>query len=101
MAQRLKLSNMLHGVLGSNNVYFKPPPSLKMSFPCIVYDMVRINTDYADNRPYHLYHAYHVTYVDTNPDSDVPDKLALLPNSVFERSYKADNKYYYTYRITI
>lgn len=100
MAQRLKLSKILHDVLGSDNVYFQPPPSKKMTFPCIVYERVRINTRFADNNPYQLNNVYQVTYIDTNPDSDVPDKLARLHMSVFERFYVNDNKYYSVFRIT-
>ena len=98
--QRQKLSKILHDVLGGGNVYFQPPPSKKMNFPCIVYERVRINTRFADNDPYQLHDVYQVTYIDTDPDSDVPDKLARLHMCVFERFYVSDNKYYNVFRIT-
>lgn len=100
MGNRLDLSKMLHDVLGSDNVYFQPPPSLKMKFPCIVYERVRINTRFADNKPYKLTDSYQLTYIDTNPDSDIPKKLAELPMCIFERFYVNDNKYYNVFRIT-
>lgn len=100
MGSRVDLSKILHDVLGTDNVYFQPPPSQKMSFPCIVYERVRINTRFADNRPYELYDVYQVTYIDRNPDSDVPHKLAQLPMCAFERHYVSDNKYHDVFRIT-
>lgn len=101
MAKRAKLSEMLHEVLGSDNVYFQPPPSIKMKYPCIVYEQRRINTQYADNNPYKLDNVYIVTYIDRNPDSQIPEKIAMLPQTIFERSYISDNLYHNSFRITI
>ena len=64
MGSRLKLHEMLKDLLGSNNVYFQPPPSLMMKYPCIVYERVRINTKFADNIPYQLNKPYQLTYID-------------------------------------
>lgn len=100
MEKRLKIDAVLREILGSGNVYFQPPPSLKMNFPCITYERVRINTRFADNYPYHLYDVYQVTHIDIDPDSDIPDKLSKLPQCVFERFYINDNKYYNVFRIT-
>lgn len=100
MGNRLDLSKVLRDVLGSDNVYFQPPPSKKMSFPCIVYERIRINTRFADNDPYKLDKIYQVTYVGLDPDSDIPDKLARLHQCVFERFYISDNKYYSVFRLT-
>ncbi len=100
MANRLKIDDILRDLLGDGgHLYFQPPPNLKMSFPCIVYEMVRINTRFADNNPYQLNDVYQVTYIDTDPDSDMPDKLAKLHQCVFERFYINDNKYYSVFRL--
>ena len=37
MASRLNLQDKLEEVLGSKQVYFQPPESLKLKYPCIVY----------------------------------------------------------------
>lgn len=99
MANRLKIDDILRDVLGSGNVYFQPPPNFKMSYPCIVYEYVRINTRFADNSPYHLNDIYQVTYIGLDPDSDIPKKIAWLDRCVFERFYINDNKYYSVFRI--
>lgn len=100
MINRLKLSDMLHNEVGIKNVYFQPPPSKKMEFPCIVYRKVRINTRFANNKPYWLCTGYEMTYITSDPDSKVPDKLAQLPRCVFERDYDDGNQYYSVFRIT-
>lgn len=99
MASRLKLSDLLHELIGNDNVYFQPPPSLKMKFPCIVYERVRINTSFADNAPYKLDKVYQITYIDSDPDSEIPMKLANLPQCVFERQFISDNLYHNVFRL--
>ena len=100
MGNRLDLSKMLHEILGSDNVYFQPPPSKKMHFPCIVYERVRLNTDFADNKPYKIDKVYQITYIDSDPDSDMPMKIANLPQCVFERQFISDNLYHNVFRLT-
>lgn len=101
MAKRANLSKVLHDIIGNNNVYFQPPASKKMNYPCIVYEQRRLNTQYADNRPYKIDNVYIVTYIDRNPDSDIPEKIAMLPQTIFERSYISDNLYHNSFRITL
>lgn len=97
MANRLKLDQTLRGL--SNNVYFQPPPTEKMKFPCIVYERVRINTRFSDNLPYQLQDVYQVTYIDSNPESEVPHQIASLPMCVFEREFISNNRYHNVFRI--
>ena len=99
MGSRLDFHNMLKEKLGLENVYFQPPPSIMMKYPCIVYERVRINTRFADNIPYQLNKPYQLTYIDEDADTTLPDKIAELPMCVFERVYVRDNLYHYSFRI--
>lgn len=90
MAQRLSLQSLLEGLLGSRNVYFQPPPTKQMHYPCIVYKRDDANTAFAGNKPYRYVKRYQVTVIDTNPDSLIPDKIAVLPMCTFNRFYTAD-----------
>ena len=101
MDKRLKLSEMLHEVFPSNNIYFQPPPTKQMKFPCIVYEFANYNTTFADNKPYQVNRQFRFTYIDSNPDTDMPDKLIQLPHTVGERAYISDNMYHYPFRITL
>lgn len=91
MGLRTDFHAILEDVLGSDNVYFQPPASITMEYPCITYQLGYIDTQYADNNPYHLEKRYTVILIDRDPDSVVIEKLANLPKSIFDRHYTADN----------
>ena len=89
--KRLELQELLEALLGTPAVYFQPPGDLQMSYPCIVYRRERAVTRFADNNPYHHKKMYQVIVIDRDPDSDIPDKVAALPMSTFDRFYVAAN----------
>jgi hypothetical protein len=89
MAQRLELQALLLSMVP--NVYFQPPPTVMMKYPCIVYKRDYNNTEFADDKPYKHRKRYMVTVIDQNPDSDIPDKVRELPLCLFDRFYTADN----------
>jgi hypothetical protein len=91
MASRLELHTLLESILGSTNVYFQPPESISLKYPCIIYNRDYIKTEYANNSPYTLGKRYSVTVIDKNPDSVIPDKIAAMPKCTFERHFTADN----------
>lgn len=91
MGSRLDLQDLLETLIGSENVYFQPPPTYQMSYPCIVYQRSDINTDYANNNPYNLQKKYMLTVIDPDPDSAIPDQVAGLPTALFDRHYVFDN----------
>lgn len=99
MGTRLGLQQTLIGLLGSNNVYFQPPPSIQMNYPCIIYRRDYAETIFSDNKPYFLQTRYLVTVVDKNPDSLIPDKVAKLPMCLFDRFYTADNLNHTAYKL--
>ncbi len=75
MASRLNLQDKLEEILGNENVYFQPPESIKLKYPCIVYSRSLIHTRNADDRVYLKNNRYSVTLITKDPDSDLPDKL--------------------------
>lgn len=91
MALRPELQTLLVDILGSDNVYFQPPPTIKMTYPCIVYRRDYAETVFAENLPYKITKRYQVTVIDPNPDSDIPMKIAKLPMCVFDRFFTSDN----------
>ena len=91
MGTRLELQTLLEQTLGSRNVYFQPPETLKISYPCIIYTRDYAVTKFADNNPYTHTKRYSVTVIDKNPDSLIPDMIASMPLSTFVRHYTADN----------
>ena len=91
MGKRLKLQTILETILGSENVYFQPPATFKMKYPCIVYERYVGKTIFADNIPYSTDVCYQLTVIDRDPDSIILDKVAKLPKCVLNRHYTADN----------
>lgn len=91
MAPRLQLQSLLEELLGTDKVYFQPPPSVVLTYPCIIYKRDFAQTQFADNVPYDRQLRYQVTVIDKNPDSELPAKVAALPMCLFDRFYTADN----------
>ena len=88
---RLDLQNILTEILGTDQVYFQPPPTVSMEYPCIVYKRDYQLTRFADDKPYAHRKRYQVTVIDRNPDSDIPDKVAELPLCIFDWFFTSEN----------
>lgn len=95
-----ELQAILEEILGTKNVYFQPPSSKKMNYPCIVYQLDNVDSRYADNRTYKMSKRYLLTYIDSKPDMYIPDKLALILGASFSRYYVSDSLNHYAYRLT-
>jgi hypothetical protein len=91
MGQRQALQVVLEGLLESSNVYFQPPASIQMQYPCIVYQRYTALTGFADGIPYVHNKRYQVTVIDQNPDSLIPDLIAMLPLCVHNRFFVVNN----------
>lgn len=77
-------------VLSSRNVYFQPPESAKMKYPCVVYHFSRFEQRHADDISYLNHKCYMVKFIDKDPDSAIPEKILALPMCRFDRFYTAD-----------
>lgn len=91
MNRREELHEILCEVLGSRNVYFQPPESIKMKYPAIVYSRDDIDNSFANDSVYMQSFAYSVTVIDSDPDSEIVAKVSRLPRCQYDRHYKADN----------
>lgn len=91
MRSRASLQSELEDILGSRNVYFQPPESLKLSYPAIVYKRSRINNRFANNDVYNQYDSYEVTVIDKNPDSQIARDISLFPKTRFDRNFVSEN----------
>ena len=100
MDRRLKLQDELEQVLGSKNVYFNPPESLKLKYPCIVYHLDNGDTIYADDMPYLFSKRYQLTLIARDPDCELVDKLAYKFQTIrMDRPYTSDNLYHWSYAL--
>lgn len=99
MSNRTALQTMLEGLLDSPNVYFQPPESLRLVYPCIIYKLGDIDTTFASNKPYSYGTKYSLTVIDKNPDTTIIDKVKALPLCAFDRYYTADNLNHYSFNL--
>ena len=75
MADRLTLQTEFENILGSKNVYFSPPESVKMSYPCIIYSKSNVNKQNANDQLYKSMNEYEVTIIDRDPESVIADEI--------------------------
>ena len=100
MARELKLQETLENFLGSENVYFQPPASVRLDYDCIIYKMSHIDMKLADNKKYAKFHAYTVTLITKEPDNPLIDSiLDVFDHIKFDRNYVSDNLYHNVYTI--
>lgn len=91
MGSRPELHEIFCGILGSRNVYFQPPPDVRMSYPAIVYSRSSIDNKHANDDVYMQDTAYEVIVIDWDPDSDFVTTISRLPRCRFNRHYTKDN----------
>lgn len=91
MPSRLELQELLETTLGSRNVYFQPPESMKIQYPAIVYSRDDIANSFANDNVYRQVYAYQIIVIDKDPDSEIVGRVSKLPTCKFRRHYKSDN----------
>lgn len=90
---------LLQTCITGGNLYFQPPAGLKMTYPCIVYELAKMPVKHAGNKPYMLRKGYTVTVIDKNPDSSIVDSVAALPLCSFDRHFTSDNLHHNVFTI--
>ncbi|MBO7449340.1 MAG: hypothetical protein J6U54_03135 [Clostridiales bacterium] len=70
-----------------------------MIYPCIRYNLERLDGDTADDGTYLVHKGYNVIYISRDPDSPVPEKLRMLPMSRFIRYYSYENMHHWVFTI--
>ena len=105
MNKRLELHEKLCSIInitapdGDRHVYFQPPPSVNMKYPCVRYSLADIRNIRADNANYNQHKAYEIILIDANPDSPYVDVISAFPKCRFVRHYTANNLNHYVFNI--
>lgn len=81
------------------NVYFQPPESMKIKYPCIIYALDALKPQYADNMSYLLHIPYSMRYITREADDELVYTLATLPKCRHGKPYGKDNLYHHPYTI--
>lgn len=98
--RRLELHEILAELLGSRNVYYQPPESVRMNYPAIKYSRDDIRNNFANNGVYMQQYAYELTVIDEDPDSEIVDKVSKLPTARFVTHFTSDDLNHDVYKIT-
>lgn len=97
---RRDLQTVLQTAIGQGKkVYFDPPASIKITYPCILYSYAKDQVNYASDIKYKNKMLYTVTVIDTDPDSLIPDAIRALPYSSFDRHFTADNLHHFVFNL--
>ncbi len=100
MASRLDLQYKLEALMNGGMVKFQPPPSVKLTYPCIIFSYTGGRTEFSDNMPYFYKRRYTITYITRDANSEFPDRFAMIfPMCVHDRSYTADGLYHHVFTL--
>lgn len=99
MRTRLQLREVLLQEIGIPNLYFQPPSTAQMKYPCVVYRLSDQYIRHSDGVPYIGYKAYQVIIIDKDPDSLYQDLPLNIPLCRFDRYYTADGLNHWVYNL--
>ena len=97
MRTRIELQTMLEELVGSRNVYFQPPASMKLKYPCVVYSLKNVNTRAASNDVYKQDISYELILVDANPESEIFKKMLKVLQFKYKNHYVSENLNHYVF----
>lgn len=92
--QRDLLHNKLKTVPVVKEVYYQPPSSKKLEYPCLVYQFEGYDDKYASNDEYLSWPKYSLTVIDYNVESMIPRYIKAIRGNYlvsFNRFFIADN----------
>ena len=94
MGTRQDLQSRFEEIHGSKYVYFQPPETIKLKYPCIIYSLADIYTRNADDMHYSMQKVYNVSVISRDPDNTIAESILEMPKTRFDRRYVADNLYH-------
>lgn len=94
-----ELQTKFEGLLGSGEVYYNPPASVRMTYPAIVFSRRRIDNTFANNQVYGQAYLYEVTTITEDPDDPIIGKISMLPMCSFDRHFVNDNLHHNTFSL--
>jgi hypothetical protein len=98
-SRRLNLHQELLDFTG-RPAYFQPPtsPTIKLQYPCTIYNLSDVYTNSADDQNYRAIRRYQVTYITKDPDDALIDEFLLHFKSIsFSRHFTSDGLNHYIY----
>lgn len=99
-SNRDEFDRKLRQILGSTNTFFQPPESVKIKYPCFVYEFSKDHDLHADDMAYLTHTGYDVTAITKDPDVTYKNELkAEFRHCEWVRSFISDNLNHNIYKI--
>ena len=106
VGRRLDLHHLIREIFeeethqsSDKRVYFQPPATVALTYPCIIYKLTDMPSDHANNLPYKIEHRYELTVIDRDPNSSLRERIATLPRCSLARIFESDNLHHYVFNI--
>lgn len=100
MDRRLELHEYLMEILGNKNVYFQPPVSVQLLYPCVIYSVGNGDIKRADNSVYTYTNSYEIMFIYKKPNMDILEQmLRSFSMCSVSRVYVADNLNHYVFNV--
>ena len=100
MNRRLDLHEKLKNIIGNDNVYFQPPASVQLSYPCVIYSIGSGDAKHADGMVYSYINNYDLLFIFKKPNIEIIEQvLGVLPMCRMTRAYVADNLNHYAFSV--
>ena len=100
MNRRLELQRKLEELIGSEHVYFQPPASVQLSYPCVVYTIGDGDVKRANDSIYQYVNSYTLTFIYKYPNIDIIEKvLKEFQMCGFDTAYCSENLNHYVFTV--
>lgn len=99
MGDRFYLQTLFEEILGSRNVYFDPPETVKIQYDAIIYRRKKIDNAFANNSVYKQDNCYEVIVISRNPESDVLGRISKLSMCTHDRHYVVNDLHHDAFTI--
>ena len=99
MDKRMSLQVELERLAG-RNVYFQPPASVQLVYPCVIYNISAGDTKRADDSVYTYTNRFELIFIYRKPNVEIIEQvLRTFPMCSVSRVYIADNLYHYVFNL--
>lgn len=99
MDRRLELHQILKSTSQLDRVYYQPHENVKLVYPCLIYSLDGVKTEFGDDHGYIGTKQYQLTIITRDPETPVLDRLLTLPMCTFSTSFVKDQLYHYILRV--
>ena len=99
MDKRMQLQVELERLVG-RNVYFQPPASVQLVYPCVIYSLSAGDIKRADNSVYTYTNRFELIFIYRQSNLEIIEKvLQAFPMCSVSRVYIIDNLYHYVFNL--